>query len=347
MLSSLKRRDLKMNTTRIKRIVLIAVFTLYAMLTIFPFYVLFVRSFVSTREATDLHLWIPGYYHVSERTKIWNIMEFLQLNKKDIARGIGLDNPDKLLNSMTLGEVSKQFNINYKKIQSYLGSVYRYHGWIYAAGNIEFLRSVGNSVYVTGMSLLLLIFLSILTGSVLAGFKKRWHFGVYQLYMVSLVITSTFIMVPKLLLMNMLHLTDTFWSIILPFAGGNALSTMIFTNYINTIPKELKESVFIDGGNFFHYLFRIVFPLCSTPIGAMLVIQMPIFWNNFLESMLYLTSQSKYTLQVYLRSFIGQTTDDFQALYTTVLLSIIPMLIIYIFARKLFVKTLLSGAIKG
>ena len=336
-----------MNLKKIKRFFLIVVFIVYAVITIFPFYVLFVRSFVSTREATDLHLWIPGYYKVSERTKIWNIMEFLQLSKEQIACGIGLDDVNNISNRMTLKEISEQYNISLKKIRGYLEPIYRKHGWLYAAGNIQFLRSVGNSVYVTGMSLILLIFLSILTGSVLAGFKKRWHFAVYQLYMVSLVITSTFIMVPKLLLMNMLHLTDTFWAIILPFAGGNALSTMIFTNYINTIPKELKESVFIDGGNFFDYLFRIVFPLCTTPIGAMLVIQMPIFWNNFLESMLYLTSQRKYTLQVYLRSFIGQTTDDFQALYTTVLLSIIPMIIIYILARKLFVKTLLSGAIKG
>ncbi len=336
-----------MKLTITKKALLFSFFLFYSLLTIFPFYILFVRSFVSTRETTDLHLWIPERYRISERSKVWSILEFLQLTKEKFAEGFGLNDPSIITNRMTLGEISRETDIPVKKMQDYLSPIYRYHGWIYAAGNLEFFRSVGNSVFVTTMSLIMLIFLSVLTGSVLAGFSKRWHFKIYQLYMLSLVVTPTFIMVPKFLLMNMLHLTDTFWAIILPFAGGNALSTMIFTNYISTIPKELAESVYIDGGNRFHYLFRIVFPLCSTPIGALLVIQLPIFWNNFLESMLFLNSKEKYTLQVYLRSFIGQTTDDFQALYTTVLLSVIPMIIIYLLSRKMFVKTLLSGAIKG
>lgn len=336
-----------MNKYSLKRIILSLFLISYLVLTIAPFYVLFVRSFVSTRETTYLHMWIPGKYEVSDKIKVWNILAFLQLNKKKLAEVFGLEDSSRIKNPMTLKEINQKTGIPIQQLKDSLSPLYRFHGWIYAAGNKQFFRAISNSLFVTCTSLVLLIFLSILTGTVLAGFRKRWHFNIYRLYMLSLVITPTFIMVPKFVFMNYLHMVDTFWAIILPFAAGNALSTMIFTNYIATIPKELAESVYIDGGSKIHYLFRIIFPLCSVPIGAILVIQMPMIWNNFLESKLFLNSEEKYTLQVYLRSFIGSNADDFQAIYTTVLVSVVPMIIIYILSRKLFVKTLLSGAIKG
>ena len=336
-----------MKLARIKKFVLWAYLSSYLIITIFPFYVLFVRSFVATRETTELHMWIPGKYEVSEKMKVWNAISFLQMKKDELVEGFGVEDPSIIKNTMTLKDISEKTGISIEVIKDHLSDLYRYHGWIYAALNVEFFRATLNSLIITSTSVVLLIFLSILSASVIAGFRKRWHFHIYSLYMVSLVVTPTFIFVPKFILINYLHLMNTYWALILPFAAGNALSTMIFTNYIATIPKELAESVYVDGGNRLHYLFRIIFPLSAVPIGSIMVIQLPLIWNNFLEAMLFLNDETKYTIQVYLRSFIGSNTDDFQAMFVTVLLSIIPMILMYLFSRKLFIKTLLSGAIKG
>jgi len=201
-------------------------------------------------------------------------------------------------------------------------------------------REMENSCYQT-------ILLSILTGFVIAGFKKRWHFYIYTYYLISLIIPPSLIMVPKYVLMNYLHLINTFFSIILPFAAGSALSTMIFTSYIGTIPKDFSDAVKIDGGSRLQYLWHVVVPLCIIPIGTLTVIELPQIWNQFLEPLLYLEKQELYTLQLYLRGFLGHNSDDFQAFNTAILVSIIPMLAVYLSARRLFVKSLMAGAIKG
>ena len=332
--------------------IIICILVVYAILTLIPFYFLFVRTFVATKEMTDLYIWIPGKYKVSKKLAVHSIQERLKIEMPKFKQRFGIPPDEKLKTRMTIADIAEKYDVPMQEMIEFFETRYRFHGWLFTLSpkmveGLGIYRSMLNSVIVTVSSLALMIALSILTGFVIAGFRKRWHFYIYTYYLISLIIPPTLIMVPKYILMNYLHLINTFFSIILPFAAGSALSTMIFTSYIGTIPKDFSDAVKIDGGSRFQYLWHVVVPLCIIPIGALTVIELPQIWNQFLEPLLYLEKQKLYTLQLYLRGFLGHNSDDFQAFNTAILVSIIPMLAVYLSARKLFVKSLMAGAIKG
>ncbi len=121
---------------------------------------------------------------------------------------------------------------------------------------------------------------------------------------------------------------------------------MIFTAFIAGIPATLKESVEIDGGNRLQYFFRILLPLTKVPFATFAAITFPIIWNDLLQGLVFLREE-KYTLVPMVNALQGTYTTNYQAIYAGLCLSIIPVIIIYLSFQNIFVRSALSGAIKG
>lgn len=174
-------------------------------------------------------------------------------------------------------------------------------------------------------------------------------------------------LIPYFLLINNLGLMNTIWAIVLP---GISVYDMIIlrTNFVN-LPDELKEAAYIDGANDLHILVRIMIPL-STAVTAVLVLFSAVgFWNMWFPPMIYLTRRELYPLQSVLREILidnasvaqagraGVATKldrntDKQAVgtlikYANILVSTVPILVVYPFAQKYFVKGVMVGSLKG
>ena len=130
------------------------------------------------------------------------------------------------------------------------------------------------------------------------------------------------------------------------FIKGGALSTMVFTAHVASIPRDLKESVEVDGGNHFHYYWHILLPLSKTPFAVFTAISLPLFWNDLLYGFLFLGPE-KFTIIPLINSFSGTFATNLQAVYSGLLLATLPLLLVYFLFRKLFVRSALAGAIKG
>jgi ABC-type glycerol-3-phosphate transport system permease component len=317
----------------------------YCVVTILPFYFLFIRSFVPTRESTKLHMWIPEIEGASLDAGFGNMCAYYNLNPDQFKQEMGID--DYVSPGNTFRDISKKYNIPEEKILNYLNPFVRFNGWYVIIKNKIFYHSLTATVLLTIASIFIGALFSIATGSVLAGFRKKWHMFVYNSYLVQMIIPSIMIMLPLYLIINKyLNLYDNYLAILMLNVKGGALSTMVFTSYIATIPSALRESVDIDGGNRFHYFFRIILPLSKVPFATYVAITIPTFWNDFLNGILFL-SPEKYTLVAFVNSLQGYYASNFQAIFSGLCISLIPIVLLYMVFQNLFVKSALSGAVKG
>ena len=330
---------------------------LYAVVTLIPFYILFIRTFVSTKDSTELHLWIPKGADLSMDTEIGNLAVNYNIDLRKFKEDLGIKG--YLTPRTTLAEISQEHSVPIENIEKYFANFGTFNGWITLLGRNDYWMALWRTTVTTMVSITLLCFLSMLTGYALAGLKRRDQMVVYNIYLLQMVIPTVMIIIPQFLLVQMVmavipgtaqtgavRYTAQLAALVLIFAKGGALSTMIFTTSINQVPSELEESAELDGASRMQYFFRILFPLMRVPIATVAVIMLPVFWNAFFEPYVYLDAANTTVLPL-IATYGGTFTTNFQIIYTGVFVSVLPLLIVYLLLRKLFIRSVMSGAIKG
>ena len=168
---------------------------------------------------------------------------------------------------------------------------------------------------------------------------------------------------PTYLLMDKLKLINTVWSILLPGAI-NVWNIMLAKTYFKSLPKELREASAIDGASEIKHFFKIILPVCKPIIAVLLLYQFVGQWNSYFDAMIYLDDAKLQPLQLVIRSILIQNTPatgmiaDIQSTaamakiaellkYSTIVISSLPLLIMYPFFQKYFDKGILGGSIKG
>ena len=167
-------------------------------------------------------------------------------------------------------------------------------------------------------------------------------------------------MIPSYLVVNQLRLINTSWAIVLP----GAISTynmIIMRTFFQNIPSSLTESAYLDGANDIQILFKVILPLSMPIIATMTLFYAVGHWNSYFQAMIYLNSKSKFPLQVLLREIIvaGNMAEESADLsanmqiiainfkYAVIIITIVPILVVYPFLQKYFTKGVMIGAIKG
>lgn len=358
------RRKLGIRRRRhILRAFALTVMLVYTLLTLFPFYALFVRSFVSTRDSAELHLWIPPAAEVNMNAQIGNLGVFYDLDLADLKTAVGIPQDEFIMSRTSLKQMAEQYGISEAQIKDFFAGFYTFNGWrTLITGDLygtTFWAALARTLLITTVSLGLAILLSIFTGYGLAGLQRRDQMVVYNLYLLQMVIPAMLILLPQFLIIQwVLRLVPGYadpgfvrWglqllSIVLINIKGTALSTMIFTAAISSIPKELEDSAQIDGASSWQYVRRIVLPLLRVPIVSLTVIMLPLVYNQFLEPYVYLDPANT-TLLPFIQSAVGQFSTNFQLIYSAILASVVPLVLVYLLFRQFFVKGVMSGAIKG
>jgi ABC-type glycerol-3-phosphate transport system permease component len=339
------------------------VMVIYTILTLFPFYALFVRSFVPTKESAELHLWLPEVEEVSMSAEVGNLAVFYDLDLTDMKEALGIPPTEFLMARTTLQEVVEEYDIPEEEMKKFFAGFYRYNGWnTLLLGDLygtTFWGALGRTLLITVVSLAVLIVLSIFTGHGLAGLRRRDQMAVYNIYLLQMVIPTMLILLPQYQLFQwifnafpsydekgVLRWALQLLAIVLINVKGTALSVMIFTSAISAIPKDLEDSAMIDGASRLQYVRHILLPLLKVPIVSLIVIQMPLIYNQFLEPYVYLDPANS-TLLPFTQSAVGQFSTNFQVIYSAIFASVVPMIIVYLLFRSFFVEGVMAGAIKG
>lgn len=166
-------------------------------------------------------------------------------------------------------------------------------------------------------------------------------------------------LIPLYLVINNIHLMNTMWAVILPSAISTYNMIIMRTSF-ESIPDSLIESAYLDGANDIVILRWIVLPLSKAIIATMVLFYSVSHWNSYFPAMLYLNDKSKYPVQVIMRDIIigsdMSEAGDTSALsmvsvlnyrYAVIIISLVPILLVYPFIQKYFTKGVMVGAVKG
>ncbi|MCR2803575.1 carbohydrate ABC transporter permease [Paenibacillus soyae] len=171
-------------------------------------------------------------------------------------------------------------------------------------------------------------------------------------------------LIPTYLLVKDLNMINTIWALVVPGAGSVFNIIIVRTFFQSTIPDEMREAAFIDGCSNTRFFLMMVLPL-SKPIIAVMVLYHAVgFWNGFFDAMIYLNEESKYPLQLVLRNILVQNQVNSSMMidvesyaaklrvtelikYGVIIIASLPLLILYPFLQRYFVKGVMIGSIKG
>lgn len=219
-------------------------------------------------------------------------------------------------------------------------------------------RSFGNSILYTTVGTAINVVCSAMCAYPLSR-KDFYGRGFFTLFVaVTMFISGG--MIPSYLVVNQLRLINTMWAIVLP----GAISTynmIIMRTFFQNLPVSLQESAYLDGANDITILFKVVLPLSMPIIATMTLFYAVGHWNSYFNAMIYLNSKSKFPLQVLLREIVvaGNMADESADLtsniniiainfkYAVIVITVVPILIVYPFLQKHFTKGVMIGAIKG
>ena len=219
----------------------------------------------------------------------------------------------------------------------------------------------GNAVIYSVVFTVISVFITLLATYPMSrkDFKGRGFFNVI------FVITMFFGggLIPTYLLISNLGLLDTMWAVVLP--GAFSVWNMIIARtYFQNVPSELREAAEMDGANEIVYFFRILIPVCTPVITVLALWQFVGMWNSYFDAMVYINDAAKQPLQLVLRSILIQNQPesgmiaDMQSTaerarlaellkYATIIISSLPLLVMYPFFQKYFDSGIMAGSIKG
>jgi putative aldouronate transport system permease protein len=166
-------------------------------------------------------------------------------------------------------------------------------------------------------------------------------------------------LIPSYILITMLGLKDTIWALVLPGAFG-AYNLILIMNFFKTIPKALEEAAFIDGASFFAILWRVYLPLSLPGLATVGLFIMVGQWNAWFDGILYMSNATDYPLASFMQSVVVQGSAQSMALSPSeaeamseqsikaaeIFISILPIIIVYPFLQRYFVKGIVLGAVK-
>jgi ABC-type glycerol-3-phosphate transport system permease component len=211
---------------------------------------------------------------------------------------------------------------------------------------MPFLRFLINSFYVAGCLVLLQLFTASLAGFALAKYEFRGKRLVMTLMLATMMIPGYVLLAPQYELIYRLGLMDSFWGLIVPGAVS-VFGIFLFRQSMLGIPTDLLQAGRIDGCSEFRLYWEIALPVSRPMIGAFTLIAFMGAWNNFLWPQLVLHSRDRFVLPVALNQMLGLYTREYGALMAGTLLSILPVIVLFLMLQREFISGLTAGAIKG
>lgn len=191
--------------------------------------------------------------------------------------------------------------------------------------------------------------LSVLSGYALGALDTPFRDGIFYLFLIGLVVPFEAMIVPLYYNFRDLGLTETYWALILPQLGLSlSFGTFWMRAFFRSAPAELIEAARIDGARSLTVLWRVLIPLAKPAITTMMVLLFLFTWNEFLLALVMVNASDSYrTAPLGLSNFQGRYSTDIPSLAAGSVIVALPVVIVYLFLQRQFIRGMLSGAVKG
>lgn len=215
---------------------------------------------------------------------------------------------------------------------------------------LEISSSMLNTVYYVGVTLCISLFLTTISAYALTRLEWKGRQLIWAVIMLSVFLPGINALVPQFVIMRSLGLTNSLNGLIIFSSfGENVFYLMIMGGFMQTLPKDLEESAYIDGASLFKTFWKIIVPLAKPGIVTIGIFSFISLYNNFLYPFIFLSDQKKYTIGVrmYYVNQMMQYKSNWVTLCAGIVITMIPSLIIYILFQKRIVEGATLGAVKG
>lgn len=181
------------------------------------------------------------------------------------------------------------------------------------------------------------------------GFTKCTFPGrdtLFLCYVATIAIPWQIFMLPQFIMMQKVHLVDSHFGYVL-LSSFAAFGVFLLRQFYQSIPNELLEAARIDGLSEYGAYFRIVLPLAKPAMATLAIFTFVNVWNDFMGPMIYFNSERNKTIPLGIRMFVGQYSTDYQLIMAASVLSLVPVLVVYVFCQRYFVQGIATSGLKG
>ena len=210
---------------------------------------------------------------------------------------------------------------------------------------VPYNRYFVNSVFIATASTLLTLFFCSLGGYAFAKYKFRGQKILFGILLASMMVPFQVLLVPLFGLMYDIGWLNSYKAIVIPFSVG-AFGVFLMRQFIVTIPSELLDAARIDGCSEFGIYYRIVLPIIKPALGALTIYSFLGSWNGYLWPLIILRDEAKYTLPIGLANLVGIYRQDYGILMAGTLLSLMPIVILFLAMQREFVQGITLGGVK-
>lgn len=213
---------------------------------------------------------------------------------------------------------------------------------------LEYPTTIVNNIKLLVVSCILLIICASMAGYAISTARSKLLDGYYLLLIAAQTLPFMLAMVPIAVLLNNMKLINSHIGTSLVYTACTiAFGTFLYTGYMKALPKELYEAATVDGCNYFQTYWYIYMPLLKTVTGTVIILRGVFFWNDYLISFTTLTKPGLVPLTPRLYAFASTRLTSYDLLFSGTLLTIIPILIVFLAFQKVFVSGVTAGAVKG
>lgn len=225
--------------------------------------------------------------------------------------------------------------------------------YIEAIEKMNFLNALANSLYITILSVLIIVVLSSMTAWMLARTDNKLSKIIFMIFIATMLIPFQTLMMPLMQFMstitNTLHIPmiNTREGLIFMHIGfSSSISVFLYHGFVKSIPITLEEAATIDGASKFGVFWRIIFPILKPITVTVMILNVINIWNDYLLPSLILTDKGLRTIPLSTFYFFGEFTIQWNLAMAGLMLTIIPVVIFYVLAQKHIIKGIGEGAVK-
>jgi raffinose/stachyose/melibiose transport system permease protein len=209
-------------------------------------------------------------------------------------------------------------------------------------------RTSLNSLMYTALAVFGIITLSSPAAYVVSRFSFTGNKLIKFYFISGLMVPFQVAIIPLFKLIKNLNLFNNMLSVIVVHVTlGIPFALFLYSGYLKSIPRDIEESAYIDGCNYYKIFWRIIFPLTLPATATITIFKVMIVWNDFFIPLLFITNPELKPVQLAIYAFVGEYTSEWQIIFACMTMASIPVVIIYLFLQRYFISGIVSGAVKG
>lgn len=231
------------------------------------------------------------------------------------------------------------------RLSTLLPTVWDFNNYVIVFKEGKLLRAFFNGVTVSFISVLLIIAFASMAGFVISRKSDKFTKKVYFLFIAGLIVPSA--MIPTYWILSNLNLINTYTGLIsIYLTYGLPFSIFMYVGFIKTIPREIDEAAYIDGASLLKMFWRIIFPLMLPTTMTVLIFNVMGVWND-VQIQMYFADAKKWSMPMSVYGFFGKYSTNWNLVFADIVLTVLPIVVVYTFSQKYIISGMTAGAVKG